>query len=330
MKLVKRLVIVLLSGFMLLSVVTGCRASSSEPISQNGFYFDTAITITLYDNENPEILDKCFALCSEYEQLLSVTINDSDVSKINQAAGAPVKADPRTIELLNQAIRFSELSDGAFDCTIAPLSGLWDFHAEKPALPDQEALETALKSVDYRQIDISGDTVTLKNPDMAIDLGGIAKGYIADRLKEYLLSENVSSALINLGGNVLAVGSKSGNEPFTIGIQRPFDTGGTPIATVSVKDRSMVTSGVYERCFELDGVLYHHLLDPSTGYPFDNGLYSVTILTGSSTKADALSTACFGLGLEKGMALIESLEDVEALFVTDTYDVLSSSGFPLS
>lgn len=309
-------------------ILTGCQNREPEPLSKSGFYFDTAITLTVYGTEDESILDQCLSLCRDYEQMLSRTITGSDINLINLGHGKPVEVHSETAALIKQAITYGQLSGGIFDCSIAPLSTLWDFRSETHRVPSSSKLKSALSHVDYRKIKVNDNTVTLEDPMMEIDLGGIAKGFIADQIKEYLKSQNVSSALINLGGNVLAVGNKPDGSLWNIGIQRPFSSAGTSIATAAISDQSLVTSGVYERYFEKDGVLYHHLLNPSTGYPFDNDLYSVTILSDSSTEADALSTTCFGLGLEKGMEMVESLEGVEALFVTADEELHYSSDFP--
>ncbi len=194
--------------------------------------------------------------------------------------------------------------------------------------PDTDALTSVCTHIDYRSIviDEQAGTVMLTDPDAAIDLGFIAKGYIADRIRDYLVSKNVTSAIINLGGNILCIGSRPDKNPFRVAVQYPFGQTGDMITTLSIRDQSVVTSGVYERFVEADGVRYHHILDPRTGYPAENSLLSVTIITDSSTDADALSTACFLLGLSDGMALIESLSDTEALFITDDYELHYSSG----
>ncbi len=194
--------------------------------------------------------------------------------------------------------------------------------------PDTDALTSVCTHIDYRSIviDEQAETVMLTDPDAAIDLGFIAKGYIADRIRDYLVSKNVTSAIINLGGNILCIGSRPDKNPFRVAVQYPFGQTGDMITTLSIRDQSVVTSGVYERFVEADGVRYHHILDPRTGYPAENNLLSVTIITDSSTDADALSTACFLLGLSDGMALIESLSDTEALFITDDYELHYSSG----
>lgn len=308
---------------------TGC----GEPISKSGFYFDTVITVTLYDSSKEHVLEGCFDLAKQYENYFSNTLPDSDISKINQAKGAPVTVHEETIELLEKGISYGNLSDGAFDITIGELSDLWDIslkalleETDASMIPSETEIAEALATVDYTCIKINGNEVSLTNPDARIDLGGIAKGYIADKMKEYLLEQGVESALINLGGNVLTVGAKPDDSPFTIGVQYPFKDDGSSIASVQVTDETVVSSGIYERYFKVDDTLYHHILDPHTGYPYSNNLLGVTIVTKNSVDGDALSTICFALGLEKGMDFIEHLDDTEALFITEDYEIHTSSG----
>ena len=214
-------------------------------------------------------------------------------------------------------ILYSELSGGAFDLTIEPVSALWDFKADKPTVPSSDAIAQAVSHVDYTKVDIRDNTVTLEDPEAGIDLGAIAKGYIADQVKTYLKKQGIKHAIINLGGNVDVIGTKPDGSKYNIGIQKPFDESGEAITSVQLKDQTVVTSGIYERYFKKNGKLYHHILDPRTGYPCENNLHSVSIITDSSTKADALSTTCFLLGYEKGMELIQSMDGVEAIFITD-------------
>lgn len=332
MKKKKRFLICLLILTLLLS---GCTGQSNESISRSGFYFNTVITVTLYNNNDETLLNDCFALADKYENYFSATISGSDVAKINAAAGAPVEVHDETIELLQKGISYGALSHGKFDITIGKLSDLWDFstkalvdEAEIDAsyLPSDSEIQSALSTVDYQNIIIDGNMVSLKNPDASIDLGGIAKGYIADKMKAFLNEQGITEGTINLGGNVLVLGPKSDGSPYTIGIQYPFAEDGSPIASVQVTDQTVVSSGVYERYFKIDDILYHHILDTATGYPYENGLLGVTIITESSADGDALSTTCFALGLNDGMALIESLESTEAIFITEDYELHTSSG----
>lgn len=302
----------------------GCSATTKEPLSKTGFYFDTVITITLYDSKDEKIINTCFDYCKEFENLVSRTIATSEISMINHANGQPVEVSDTTIELLKKGIEFGELTDGAFDITIAPLSELWDFKNNPGNVPSESDINELLSHVNYKNIVIKENTVTLTDPRAAIDLGGIAKGYMADRLKEYLLGEGVTSAIINLGGNVLTIGEKPDETSFNIGIQKPFDEQNATITSVSVKDTSVVTSGSYERYFEVNDTIYHHVLDTDTGYPCDNELLSVTILSEESIDGDALSTSCFALGLETGQKLIESLEGIDAIFVTEEFGIVDT------
>ena len=312
----------------LLLLLSGC-GTVSEPITKTGFYFDTVIQVTIYDAEKKLCLDECMELAGKYENMLSPTIEGSDIWNINHSNGEPVTVSKETAELLETALFYCEMSGGRIDLTMETVSNLWDFHADNETsnqIPDKAVLEKALSHVDYHNLLIENDTVTLLDPDSAISLGFIAKGYIADKIKEYLLSQNVESAIINLGGNLLAVGTRPDGTPFQFGIQMPFDEQGSSITTLSVSDKSTVSSGVYERYFYQDDILYHHILDTASGYPVQNHLLGVTILSDSSTMGDALSTTCFVLGPGDGMELIESLEDVEAIFITDDYALHYSSG----
>lgn len=338
-------------------LLSGC-TRTAEPVSQVGFYLDTVVRITLYSAGDGEACDRnmqeCFALIDNYEHLFSATIEGSDVWNINHGGGHPVTVSDDTASLLRTALYYSELSEGRVDLTVLPLSELWDFGSDRQPqipdsgeaplsseetattpdrqsrIPDAAAIEEALSHIGYRAVKIEGNTVTLADPDAAVDLGFIAKGYIADRLKDYLLGQGVESACISLGGNLITIGKKPDGQPYRIGVQKPFAREGETVATLNVTDASVVSSGIYERYFYENDALYHHLLDTRTGYPADNNIAGVTILSSASVEADALSTTCYFLGLEDGMELIESLDGVEALFVAKDGMLSTSSGFPLS
>lgn len=311
-------------------LASGCTANvqdpGGDPISSTGFMLDTVITITLYDGLDHDNLDGAMNVCAKYEQLFSKTIEGSDVWRINHAGGQPTEVDDDTIEVINTALKYSKMSNGAFDITIGPVSSLWNFKSSNPKVPDPLDLAIAVSHVNYQKVRVEGNTVTLLDPEAQIDLGGIAKGYIADKVVEYLSSRGVTSAIINLGGNVYAMGSKGGND-WTIGLQDPFKRRNTPIAAVKLQNKSVVTSGIYERYFKAeDGTFYHHILNPSTGYSVKNDLTSVTIISDKSIDGDALTTTCFVLGLEKGLALVESLEGVEAIFIDENEQSYMTDG----
>ena len=269
--------------FLLLFSLSGC-ASSAEPLQMNGMYFDTIVTIRIWDTSDRSVLEECEKLCQKYENLFSRTIDTSDVSRINQANGQPVTVDQETADLIKTALHYGDLSDGKFDITIAPLSELWNFGHNDGQIPDPAAIEEARSHVNYKNVKVDGTTVQLLDPKAAIDLGAIAKGYIADQLKEYLENAGIKHGLISLGGNTVAIGEKPDG---------------------------------YERYFEKDGKIYHHILNPFTGYPYETHLQQVTIISDASVDGDALSTTCFALGLEEGSKLIKSLDGIEAIFVTD-------------
>lgn len=321
----KKLISLGLLFFLFTILFLGC-SRQNDPISKTGFYFDTVITVTLYDSSAASQLEECFSLADKYEDLLSATVENSDIWNINHSNGMATKVSDETVSLLKKAISYSELSNGAFDITIGKLSSLWNFKNNDGTIPSQDDIDTALKTVGYQSIQIDGNFVTLTNPDTQIDLGGIAKGYIADQMKAYLNQQNITNGIINLGGNILTVGPKASGDSYRIGIQKPFAKDGTSIASVQIMNDSLVSSGVYERYFEKDGVRYHHILNPATGYPYKNGLFGVTIITKSSVDADALSTTCFALGLKKGMELIENTKDTEAIFITEDEKLHTSSG----
>ena len=313
--------------------ITGC-GRTADPVAETGFYLDTVVQITLYDTDGHdacvEYIRECFTLINEYEHLFSATMEGSDIWRINHAGGAPVIVSDDTIRLIQTAIYYSELSGGLVDLTVLPLSQLWNFGSEDSAhIPNDSDIKDAVSHIDYHMVSIDGNSVTLSDPKAAIDLGFIAKGYIADRLKEYLVNHDVESACISLGGNLITIGSKPDNKPYHIGIQKPFAAEGEIITAIDVTDSSVVSSGIYERYFYEDDVLYHHLLDTATGYPADKNIAGVTILAPSSVDADALSTTCFFLGIDTGMELIESLDNTEVLFITTDERLISSDGFPI-
>lgn len=304
---------------------------SDQAVSVSGFKLNTAVKITVYDSQDEDMLQEALKLCDKYERIFSRTREDSELYRLNHGtlqkeAGWYVLSD-ELADLIGQGLYYSKLSGGAFDITIEPLSSLWDFTSEEKVVPDEQALSDAQKKVGYEKIELQGNKLHFAQEGMGIELGAIAKGYIADRIKEFLVSKGVESAIIDLGGNVLCVGRRMDGEPFRVGIQKPFAERSETVETAEIVDRSVVSSGIYERYFQKDGKFYHHILDPENGYPYDNGLTSVTIISEHSADGDALSTSCFALGLEKGMELINSLPDVQAVFISEDGEIHFSNGY---
>ncbi len=318
-------ILIILAVLAVTIISAGC---SKKQVSQTAFLLDTVSTITIYDYSGDQsaddIINECFSLCTEYEKKLSRTINTSEISAINSAKGDKVQVSDQTAELIKKAIKYSELSNGKFDITVAPVTSLWDFKSDSPAPPSDSNIKEALSHVSYKNISVEGNTVQLLDENAAIDLGGIAKGYIGDKAKEFLIEKGVKKALINLGGNILVICPE--NDSLIIGIQDPNAQEGTLSGAISTNGNSLVTSGIYQRCFEYNGKLYHHILDTSTGYPVDNNLASVTIIGPESADCDALSTTVFCLGAEEGLKLINSLDGYEAVIITKDNKTLFSDG----
>lgn len=321
--------------------------TGNQPISISSIKLNTAVQITIYDSQDKALLDDCLALCDKYELIFSRTNEKSELYKLNHRKDVsdgdfgtdgpttpyPVSGTADTwhisedlAALLSEGLDITRESDGAFDIAIAPLTSLWDFTAEDPEVPDDAAIQKALPLCSSDGVTIDGEDITLLSDDIQFDVGAIAKGYIADRLKDFLIKKGVKSAIINLGGNVLCIGSKPDGTPFKIGIQKPFADRNETEAVMDITGKSVVSSGIYERCFKQDGKLYHHILNPQTGYPYDNGLISVTIISDQSVDGDALSTTCFALGLEDGLKFAEK-KGVQAVFITEDYELHYTDGF---
>ena len=313
---------------LLIITQTGCSSDSSQPVTGENYYLDTVCTISIYeitgedgkavpasDQEEAagEVIKKAWDLCAGLEKKLSRTQDASEISRLNHAGGE-------------------------FDITIGGVTDLWDFHAdpEDAKVPDEEDLAEAVKHVDYHLIETDGNKVRIRDPETKIDLGGIAKGYIGDRMTELLEAEGVTSGIINLGGNVICIGAKDndaeGDEgAFVIGVEAPFSDRSELVGKVNAKDMTLVTSGVYERRIEVDGKRYHHILSTDTGYSVDTDLDAVTLTAekGHSADLDALSTICLIKGHEKAKELIENTDGVEAVFILHdgTTDMTSGMAF---
>ncbi|MEY8507430.1 FAD:protein FMN transferase [Lachnospiraceae bacterium 42-17] len=311
----KKRIALLCAAAMLLS---GClKLPGERELTYSDTLFDTVIRVQILDPAEPEVIDGVKKLCKYYDTLFSKTSEESDIYRINTAAGAPVEVSQDTLTLLKKGIYYGDLSNGLFDITVGSVSNIWDFKAETPAVPAPETAASAVSHIGYKNIIIEENTVRLLDPYTLIDVGAIAKGYIADRIRDYLKENDVKHAVIDLGGNILVLGTKTDGSKYNIGIQKPFDETGNPITSVKIDNQSVVTTGIYQRYFEIDGKIYHHVLNPHTGFPCENNLYSVTIITDSSLTADALSTVCYLLGYEKGMKLVNQLDNVDAIFITN-------------
>jgi thiamine biosynthesis lipoprotein len=278
----------------------------------------TVITHRVFGSRREEAVRAAVEETGRLERRLSRFLPDSDIGRLNAAAGrSAVVVGEETFEILLAARRFSECSRGAFDVTVCPLVALWDVLHRRSAPPDKKEIQKLLGLVGSASLvlDAAGRTACLSKPGQAVDLGGIGKGYAADKVTCIFKAFGIESAFTNFGGNVAALGYKPDGTPWRVGITHPRQSGAL-IGAVAVAGRSVVTSGDYQRFFiASDGRRYHHLLDPRTGYPAGNGFVSATVVAESSMTADALSTALFVLGPEEGLKVLASYPGAEAVTV---------------
>lgn len=308
--------------------LAGCNAQEPAPseggskdeYSRSEFVVGTIVSVKIFEDGSEAVLDDIFARLAEIEARMSFNTKESEIKDINAAAGKnPVVVSQDTFDVVERAVEFAEESHGLFDPTIGPLVQLWGIGSEAAAIPSDTDRLAAIELIDWMNVELDPDTleVYLKEEGMELDLGAIAKGYASDEVVRILKENGVSRGIINLGGNVFAYGEKEDGSAWRIGVQNPFSTRGEYIAILDVKNKTVVTSGIYERFFEEDGVRYHHILDTQTGYPVENNLASVTVVTDNSMNADAMSTILFSAGIEEGMEYIKAYHpDVVAIFVT--------------
>jgi thiamine biosynthesis lipoprotein len=338
----------------------GCDKAAAPQIE---FVLGTVCRVNLYEGGTRQLYSRIFARIREVDRTMTVypgefqnllsggEIADPDsktaamyqaatealtsgVVAINERAGIePVKVRADLLDVLERALHYAALSDGAFDPTVGPLVQLWGIGTDRERIPGDAEIARALELVNWRDvvIDRGAGTAFLRRPGMALDLGAIAKGYAGDEAARIAREANVKRAVFDLGGNIVTLGwreqkRKASPQPWRIGIQNPMGERNAYIGVVTVHDASVVTSGVYERYFESEGKRYHHILSTANGRPVENGLLSATIITASSTDADALSTAVFTLGFERGKALIDSIPEAEAIFVFSNRSVRSTGG----
>lgn len=302
-----------------------------EPDVRREFLMGTYIVLQVYDEGKEEALDDAIARIEELDEKLSSNDAGSEIDAINQAAGEnPVEVSDDVFSLIEIAHEYSAVPNSGFDYTIGPITSLWRIGFDDARVPEPEEIEAVLPLVDYSNSELNADeqTVYLTEEGMRIDLGAIAKGYIADEVIEVVKEHDVTTAIIDLGGNVVVMGDSPNRDTggFNVGVQNPDSSRGEIVGSINLKDKTIVTSGIYERYIEKDGETYHHLLNPATGYPFDNELAGVTIITDKSVDGDALSTLVFGFGLEEGLEYVNQLENTEGVFITKENEIYTSDG----
>ena len=305
---------------------------SKTPVSRTETLLHTAVQIQVFHEGEviEEAMEEVFNYMEEMELQFSTNLEGSDVYRINQAAGEEaVVVDEETFAVIKQALKIAEQSEGKFDVTIGAVTNLWQIGSENARKPDDEEIEAALDLIDYQKVTLNEEdlTVKLEEKGMVLELGGISKGYIGGRVRDILASYGVTTAIINLGGNVVVMGTSPGNdEGWNVGVQDPDENRGQVVGTQRVTDGAIVTSGIYERFLEVDGVKYHHILDPKTGYPLDNEISGVTVFAQTSFEGDSYSTALFLFGIEEGIEFVEAIDGLEAVFIDKNHGVHLTSG----
>lgn len=318
----RKTLLMIIALFCVMTLTSACESIADEEYSKDWFAMDTFIRITAYGQNAPDAIkeaqDKLFWL----EDMWSVTDEDSELYKLNHGGSGAVS--PETAELISFALDISEKSGGALDPTIYPVLSAWGFTTDEKRVPSAEELSRLLELVDHRAVSVSENTVTLK-PGMMLDLGAVAKGAASDAAAEILRKNGVTSALLDIGGNIMTIGTKPDGSDWRIGIQDPAGDG--HIGVLELHDCAAVTSGLYERYFIDDnGTFYGHIIDPESGYPVSNELLSATIISPDGTLCDALSTAVFVLGTEQAAELRREMGGFDMILITKDKEVIITGG----
>lgn len=321
------------AGMLLLTValLLTCLSCGKGVQTRTFFLMDTGITVTLYTQDAAraeEIFAACRELLGEYDALWSPTSPESDVSKWNSTADGTAVLDARTLALLQTALEVSEKTDGAFDITVAPLVALWSNCETRDGLPTDAEMQAALALVGSHHLSLTETALSKSNPNVQIDLGGIGKGAAIAALIDYLGACGIGGGLVSFGSNVAVFGKKPDGEAFRIALRDPKDAGGRVGMLTLEAGEVLSVSGDYERFVTVEGKRYHHLLDPQNGYPAENGLASVAVITSDGALADALSTALFVMGRERAMAFYESgAYAFEAVLIGHDGEITVTDGF---
>ncbi|WP_042275856.1 FAD:protein FMN transferase [[Clostridium] dakarense] len=325
----KKVIVIITTIILAMGLVSCSKEDSNKQLSRTELFMGTAVKVTLYDHASEKLLDDVFKRVSEVEDLLSINKEGTEVDLLNENAGIKgVKLSDFSYDLIKKAIEYSKISSGGYDVSIGPLVKLWSIGLPEANVPSEDDIKEVIKNIDYTKVkmDDSTNEVFLTERGMMIDLGSIAKGYIADDIAKLLKENKVERAIIDLGGNIYAMGSKDKDHKWKIGIQNPFKDRGDVVGTIEIANKSVVTTGVYERFIEKDGVKYHHILNPKTGYPYKTDIAGVTIVSDKSVDGDALSTLIFTKGLDEGLKFVESLETVDAIFIMNDNKVYITEG----
>lgn len=333
--------VMVLAGSLLIIIFKDDSEYTNKPVSKDGFFFDTYVSISIYDSKenNPDgslnvddynkILDECLKLCGTYQMIFSRTDENSELYKLNHSdayhSGMPVTISEELLELIQLTDKYSKDFAEKFSIFTGDLCELWDY--EKKNIPDEYQITAAVEKVSDITYEMRDNTIIMSDTNApSITLGASAKGYIADRLTEYLKSQGIKEAIIDLGGNVVAIGDKYDDSMYSIGIKKPFSESGEVFSICKIADKSVVTSGIYERYFEQDGRIYHHIIDKTTGYPVENEILSVTIISDNSTLADCYSTGCLLFSTNYALDIVNQTENTECIIIDKDFNIILSDG----
>lgn len=323
--------LIIMSGlvFIILIVIFITSNSKKTYIVKEFYSLGTTNQLKVYGKNANKAIRQSIKKVYEIDDKMSVFKEFSEISKINKNAGKEMQiVSKETFYVIQKAIKYCSLSKGAFDITIRPIVALWGIGKAYQHIPPINEIKENLKFVNYKNIVIDENTssIFLKNEKQEIDVGGIAKGYAADEVKNIILKNGIKSALINLGGNILSIGTKEDGTPWNVGIQDPTRTRGEFAITIRVVSKSVVTSGNYERYFDQNGKRFHHIINPITGYPSEGDIISATIISDNSIDGDGLSTGVYIMGVRKAIKLIEEINGVDAILITKNKEVYVTSG----
>lgn len=327
----------ILSIILILTIITlsGCDladlagSKETKTVSGTEIHFDTVMSITLYGEDEKALnkaLEDSFHKIESLEEIFSAQLDSSELSVINRGIASgktEFNISNELRDVIECAIRVGNSSNGALDITIGNLINLWGIGTDHEKVPTDEEIETALENtgLEYIGLDADKDILSVKSSNVQLNVGAVAKGYAADVVKNLILEENPGiSGILDFGGNIITIGSKTDGSKWKVGIKDPIDTNAV-YGGVSIDDLSVVTSGNYERYFTVDNIRYHHILNPASGYPADNGIISATIIGKSSMVCDAYSTACFCLGINDAIKLVNSNDEIECILIDNEGNV---------
>lgn len=314
--------------FILISVFITGKYEKHEYI-KSSYALGTLINLRAIGRNAEKAVGEVLERLNDIDDKMSAFKEESEISKITVSAGNKAeRVSYDTYFVIKKALEYSKILEGTFDPTIRPLVKLWSIGTKEEKIPEEAEIRTAMELVNYNDVLLDEDkhSIMLKQKKQALDVGGIAKGFAADEAHDIFLKHKIKSALIDLGGNIFALGCKQDKTPWKVGIQNPFNSRGDFLGILDVENKSIVTSGNYERYFMKDGKRFHHIIDPKTGYPSESKIISATIISDNSIDGDGLSTGIYILGVDKALNIIEAIRGVDAILVTEDKKVYMTSG----